>query len=1147
MPRSERVFPVEGDLTVQSENGRDLEQGPSSPISVSPVPELGKAGTSPADLAAGSPRTSQEGSLVPRQPTGSQCSQFRLSPQDLSNPISGSNKPVVFDWQKAEANFVPFGGIQGIISELRVNVGTGLDSNNAQDLQLRERHFGSNARKGLPPVQYWELIWEGLHDFTLILLIVSAIVSIILDGITEGWKTGWYEGVAILFAVVVVLNVAAINDIQKDKQFRELDKQNAQRMVKVRRNGNTQELMVDFLLAGDIVLMGAGDMTPADGVLLEGSDVEMDESSLTGESDMSKKNTQFPFLISGTTMTAGECVMLVVGVGPNSLQGIMTDKLGEDSPPTQLQLKLELIATQISKLGFAIALICFFAMLFKHLALWNQGLGNVDSNGNKVWLTSDWGDIVFYLIQAITILVVAIPEGLPLAVTISLAFSVIKMQKDKILVRHLEACEVMGGATTICTDKTGTLTMNEMKVVQMWVNDSDITPDSCGIFLNTNAAGSQEGYDQFIGRVKNLPSTFTELLFENCALNSTADLVIDGEGKEKVSGSKTDGALINLSRAYGMDYKAIRLEAQLEQKYPFSSARKRSSVLVWKRVGGHDVLRLYVKGAAEIILRLSTHILEHSGKVKRLEGDFRIDSQGNVSGSGQKAEIAKNAINAMANQAFRTIALAYRDYDRSVRDWKKDVVQYMDSDNKGSGECPPVEAGLTFLAIAGIQDPVRPGVPEAVVKCQEAGIVVRMVTGDNIATAIAIAKQCHIYEDGTQHLAVEGPDFREQVAHSPLDYFQRNGPRIAVMARSAPNDKHLLVTNLMNHGQVVAVTGDGTNDGPALKKANVGFAMGIAGTDVAKQACDIVLMDDNFTSIVKAVEWGRNVYTAIRKFLQFQLTVNLVALLICMVGSIFISDTVLGAVQMLWVNLIMDSFAALALATDPPDAMLLKRKPYVKTDSLISPFMIRNMLGQFFYQSIILITLIFCGEDLFEIPVGRELSPTSSPTQHYTLIFHIFVMLQLFNEFSSRTLENELNLIKGIEKNVLFLIIMAGTFAVQYVFVQEFRSFGRVAPLTAPQHGMSVIFGLGGIAVTFLMRLIPEKHMHFPNLGGMKAEMTPQERQIWSAFTRRNSNPFVLSSYPTTNDLQRGNANNSKKNLLEAIEETIAQKKQTLS
>jgi len=1032
--------------------------------------------------------------------------------------------------KKKESNVAVFGGLAAIIEDLQVNISTGLDENNKNDLKRRESHFGSNLRKPPPAVKYWELIWEGLHDFTLILLIVAAAVSIVLDGFTHGWATGWYEGVAILVSVIIVLNVSAINDIQKDKQFRELDKKNSQRMTKVLRNGVIQELMVDFLLVGDIVKLGAGDMTPADGLYLQGSNVEMDESSLTGESDMMKKNERFPCLISGSTMNSGECLMLVIGVGPNSLQGIMTKELDQKTPPTQLQIKLELIATQISKLGFSIAMVCFFAMLIKHCVRWDNGMGNVDEDGNNVWLASDWADIVFYFIQSITVLVVAIPEGLPLAVTISLAFSVLKMQKDNILVRHLEACEIMGGATTICTDKTGTLTLNEMTVVQMWVDGNVESNNGSGGFLKS----ANETYEQFLGRVKNLPVFFTDIVFENCALNTSADVVQDSQGREKISGSKTDGALINLARHSGINYSALRVGACFEEKYPFSSARKRSSVLVWKDVGGGKVLRLYVKGAAEMILRLCTHILEPGGKLKQLEGNFSIDSSGNITGSGQKANIAKNAINPMANDALRTIAVAYRDYDRAACAQKNATIRYADSENKGTGDCPALEEGLILLGIFGIQDPVRPEVPAAVKSCQEAGIVVRMVTGDNINTAMAIAKNCGIYNSESKGLAVEGPDFRERVAVEKMDYFRRIGPRLTVMARSAPQDKHLLVTHLMEHGQVVAVTGDGTNDGPALKKANVGFAMGIAGTDVAKQACDIILMDDNFTSIVKAVLWGRNVYDAIRKFLQFQLTVNLEALLVATVGSIFISDTVLGAVQMLWVNLIMDSFAALALATDPPNPDLLKRRPYNKSDSLISPFMIRNMLGHFFYQGIILLTLMFCGEDLFEIPIGRGLTPTSLPTQHYTLIFHIFVMLQLFNEFSSRNLENERNLFKGVDKNMLFVVIMGGTFAVQYVFVQEFGLFGRVAPLTAEQHGMSVIFGIGGVAVTYLMQFIPGSH--FPEIGGMKSELTPLERQIWSAFTRRNSNPFVLSPNP--------NANNLHSSLGEAIEEHVVKRKQ---
>jgi len=1096
----------------------DIEAGPT----VESIPAANVAPRKPEEPEA------LELLLTPSNATNGK---FLLTPEDLTNPIAGSKKPVVFDWQAKQARFEPFGGRDAIFSAIRADVVAGLKSEDEADMQARREFFSTNERTFKPAATYWELIWAGLHDTTLLILIAAAAVSIPLGVVFEG-QNGWIEGAAILFAVVIVLNVAAINDIQKEKQFQDLNAKNSQRMVKVLRSGQINEIMVDYILVGDIVKLEAGDMVPADGLFLSGTNVKMDESSLTGETDMVTKSVESPFLISGSIMISGESMMVVIGVGPNSLQGILSKDMEQEEEKTPLQVKLEELANQIGLLGLAIAVVVFVAMFITHMVVWSKGLGTVDNSGNRIWSGENYSQILSYFIIAITVLVVAIPEGLPLAVTISLAYSMKQMQKDALLVRHLEACETMGGATAICTDKTGTLTQNKMTVVQMWIYDCE----EKGFFLNSFGNGSTEGLDELYRKLKSLPEEFTNLLYENCCMNTTADMVYDQATKEhKISGSKTDGALLNLAQSSGADYRNIRQTAKIEIRYPFESARKRSSVLVrMKSNSGSEIFRLYVKGAAEMILRLSTHIIDSAGKVKELDGDFAIDSEGNISGSGKKFDIAKNFINVMAADALRTIALAYRDYDQTARDRTSETIQFLDSENKGTGDCPALETGLILLGIAGVQDPIRPEVPLAVKQCQEAGITVRMITGDNITTAIAIAKQCNIYTPNTQELAVEGPDFREQMACRE-DYFQRYGPRITVMARSSPQDKHLMVSNLMDNGQIVAVTGDGTNDGPALKKANVGFAMGIAGTDVAKNACDIVITDDNFASIVQAVSWGRNTYDSIRKFLQFQLTVNLEALLISVIGAVVLSDTPLKATQMLWVNLIMDAFAALALATEKPTPELLQRRPQGKNDSLISSHMQRNILGQFFYQAIVLITIIFCGEVLFEIPSGRGL-PQSTATVHYTIIFHVFVMMQVFNEISARKLEDELNILKGLSTNATFLAIIAITIVVQYLVVQYGGPAVIVTGLTAAQHGMCIIFGLGGIAVTFLMKLVPATL--FPPITNGKNDLTNQQKLIWSALTRRKSNPFSSSYNSSENGNQMKNAA-----LLEAIDENIRTRK----
>ena len=525
-----------------------------------------------------------------------------------------------------------------------------------------------------------------------------------------------------------------------------------------------------------------------------------------------------------------------------------------------------------------------------------------DKNPDKSWDTDQWGKILEAFIIAVTVLVVAIPEGLPLAVTISLAYSVGKMMKDNILVRHLSACETMGGATTICTDKTGTLTQNKMTVVQMWVQtDGGSGDDGVGSFLSRFVDGSAEEYAAFLKSFGDLDPSLSEAIIANSCHNSSAFLKVGKDGNliDKPQGSATEGAMLIFARKAGTDYRDYRNAAEekelVRKNYPFASARKRSSCLVWKDESKKEA-RLYVKGASEMVLRLCNKI-QVGADTKDLKGTFTIDSEGDVSGIGQKKQIAAKVINRMADSALRTIAIAYRDVTvgpgcdfetpEALDAEIEREVEYAESDVKGSGPCPALEDDLTLCCVLGIQDPVRPEVPFAVQQCMRAGIKVIMVTGDNITTAMAIGRQCYIFHEeqwndkyNQQHpagFAVEGPDFREGVAKTP-GYFDRMGWRLEGMARSAPEDKHLLVSNLIDRGEVVAVTGDGTNDGPALKKSDVGFAMGIAGTDVAKQASDIIIMDDNFSSIVRAVLWGRNVYDSIRKFLQFQLTVNVVAL-----------------------------------------------------------------------------------------------------------------------------------------------------------------------------------------------------------------------------------------------------------------------------
>ena len=1015
---------------------------------------------------------------------------------------------------------------------------------------------------------------------TLIILICSAAVSIILGAITEGFS-GCIDGIAILCAVLIVLNVTAVNDLQKDKQFRELNAENNRRSIKVKRDGKMVTVITDNLVVGDIVQISAGDTVPADGIYLSGNNVKMDESKLTGESDQIEKGAKNPFIVSSSECHDGSCLMVVTAVGPNSVFGRMRTMIeGDNEELTPLQVKLNILSKQITVLGFVVGVLTIVVMIAQYLYKFFTGQGTVDAEGKPMWMVSNWLPIVNAFTTGITILVVAIPEGLPLAVTIALAYSVKKMMKDNNLVRHLSACETMGSANTICSDKTGTLTQNQMTVVQGWVYNSESEDQSQ--LLNTLKSGDQAEYDAFIAKCKQVSEVPKMLLLENALLNNDAFLTKNVDGREVGVGSAVEVAMLKWARLLGVDYLQMRdKNPQLKEDdgktagiiklFPFHSARKRSSCLLRLPNGK---FRLYVKGAPEMVIRLCDRLQYSETGVKELTGDFQ-EIEGKVSGEGSRRRIVEHCIYPMAKQALRVLAFAYRDFD-TAEDWDK-MVTYATEEQKGVGECPAVESGLTLVALLGFQDPVRPEVPQAVADCQKAGIFVRMVTGDNMETAKAIARQCNIYNskgyvDGQGRKyppgrAILGSQFREitgglvlpphfyhkcqckdcsadpyfvpgfktpdypthfgypsivghcdehckdwtaeavakrgegksactkeckergcmyQVAN-PNDarqlqqyYVVKNQGQfdqfvdtLQVMARSAPTDKHLLVTGLMERHQVVAVTGDGTNDGPALAKSNVGFAMGITGTSVAKDASDIVLMDDNFVSIVKAVMWGRNVYDSIRKFLQFQLTVNVGALLISFVSAVLLSESPLQPVQLLWVNLIMDTFAALALATELPTPKLLDRAPSNREESLVSPIMMRNILGHVLYQFTLLMFFVYKGHQFLNVPIGRGLGQNAEPTVHYTMVFNIFVMLQVFNEFNSRKINNEWNVFENVFTNPMFWLIVLGTIVVQLVIVEIGGEVMKTASLSWSHIAFSLLIGILTLIYQQLVRTVP--------------------------------------------------------------------------
>ncbi|XP_055419022.1 plasma membrane calcium-transporting ATPase 3 isoform X11 [Bubalus kerabau] len=925
-----------------------------------------------------------------------------------------------------------YGDVGGLCRRLKTSPTEGL-ADNANDLEKRRQIYGQNFIPPKQPKTFLQLVWEALQDVTLIILEVAAIVSLGLSfyappgeeseacgNVSAGAEdegeaeAGWIEGAAILLSVICVVLVTAFNDWSKEKQFRGLQSRIEQEQkFTVIRNGQLLQVPVATLVVGDIAQVKYGDLLPADGVLIQGNDLKIDESSLTGESDHVRKSTdKDPMLLSGkqqdgameSSQTKAKKQDGAVAMEMQPLKSAEGGEMEErekkkanvpKKEKSVLQGKLTKLAVQIGKAGLVMSAITVIILVLYFV------IETFVIDG-RVWLAECTPVYVQYFVKffiiGVTVLVVAVPEGLPLAVTISLAYSVKKMMRDNNLVRHLDACETMGNATAICSDKTGTLTTNRMTVVQSYLGDTH--------YKEVPAPSA-------------LTPKILDILVHAISINSAYTTKILPPEKEgalpRQVGNKTECALLGFVLDLKRDFQPVREqipEDKLYKVYTFNSVRKSMSTVIRTPDGG---FRLFSKGASEILLKKCTNILNSNGELRSFRPRDRDD-------------MVKKIIEPMACDGLRTICIAYRDFTAAQEpDW--------DNENEVVGD-------LTCIAVVGIEDPVRPEVPEAIRKCQRAGITVRMVTGDNINTARAIAAKCGIIQPGEDFLCLEGKEFNRRIRNEKGEIEQERldkvWPKLRVLARSSPTDKHTLVKGIIDSNtgeqrQVVAVTGDGTNDGPALKKADVGFAMGIAGTDVAKEASDIILTDDNFTSIVKAVMWGRNVYDSISKFLQFQLTVNVVAVIVAFTGACITQDSPLKAVQMLWVNLIMDTFASLALATEPPTESLLLRKPYGRDKPLISRTMMKNILGHAVYQLTIIFTLLFVGELFFDIDSGRNAPLHSPPSEHYTIIFNTFVMMQLFNEINARKIHGERNVFHGIFSNPIFCTIVLGTFAIQVI------------------------------------------------------------------------------------------------------------------
>ncbi|KAL2788663.1 hypothetical protein BJX66DRAFT_252504 [Aspergillus keveii] len=908
---------------------------------------------------------------------------------------------------KSLAAFAALGGLSGLVSGLHTDLSAGLSTNETSigggksggdAFADRIRVFKPNVLPEKKATPLWKLMWLAYNDKVLILLTAAAAISLAL-GLYETFGVDhppgspmpldWVEGCAICIAIVIVVLVGSLNDFQKERAFVRLNKKKEDREVTVVRSGKSVRISVHDVLVGDVLHLEPGDLVPVDGVYIDGHNVKCDESSATGESDQLKKtgaeqvlrlleqgHTKAqdldPFIISGSKVLEGFGTCLVTSVGVNSSYGKILMAMRQDMEPTPLQKKLDRLASAIAKLGASSAIFLFMILLFRFLG----GLSGNDRTG-----TEKASQVTDILIVAITVIVVAVPEGLPLAVTLALAFATTRMVKLNNLVRVLKSCETMGNATTVCSDKTGTLTQNRMTVVTGTFGDDE--------FDDKNQTGKERRSAAF---ASDLAAEHKRMIIESVAINSTA---FEGEenGVPGFIGSKTETALLGFARdALGMgSLPEERANATIVQLMPFDSGRKCMGAVVKLPKGGY---RFLVKGASEILLGYSSSVWRPSGNI-----DMVSDER----------ERLEQVILDYAKQSLRTISLVSREF----AEWPPKHA--ISPDDPSEADLGLLLSDMVFLGVVGIQDPIRPGVPEAVAKCHHAGVTVRMVTGDNMVTAKAIATDCGIYTGG---IVMEGPKFRT-LSDAEFDEVL---PNLQVLARSSPEDKRILVTRLRDMGEIVAVTGDGTNDGPALKAANIGFSMGIAGTEVAKEASAIILMDDNFSSILTALMWGRAVNDAVRKFLQFQITVNITAVLLTFISSVADSEmrSVLTAVQLLWINLIMDSLAALALATDPPTEEILDRKPIKGGAPLISTIMWKMIIGQSIFQLIVTLILHFGPtEGFLDYPEDIRRS----------IVFNTFVWMQIFNEFNNRRLDNKFNIFVGLHRNWFFIginIIMVG-------------------------------------------------------------------------------------------------------------------------
>ena len=841
-------------------------------------------------------------------------------------------------------------------------------------LQSREKN-GINLLTPPKRPSLWKLYLEKFEDPVVRVLLVAAVFSLIISIIENEYA----ETIGIIAAILLATGIGFFFEYDANKKFDLLNAVN-----EVIRNGRVQEVPRKDIVVGDIVILETGEEIPADGELVEAISLQVNESNLTGEPVINKTIIEADFdeeatyasnlVMRGTTVVDGHGTMRVLHVGDATEIGkVARQSTEENLEPTPLNIQLTKLANLIGKIGFTVAGLAFLIFFVKDVLLYFD-FGAL--NGWHEWLPV-FERTLKYFMMAVTLIVVAVPEGLPMSVTLSLALNMRRMLSTNNLVRKMHACETMGAITVICTDKTGTLTQNLMQVHE---------PNFYGIKNGSNLSDDD----------------ISALIAEGISANSTAFLEETETGeKPKGVGNPTEVALLLWLNSQGRNYLKLRENARVLDQLTFSTERKFMATLVESPLIGKKIL--YIKGAPEIVLGKCKEVVLDGRRVDAVEYRSTVEAQ---------------LLN-YQNMAMRTLGFAFKIVEENE---PNDCVELVSAND------------LNFLGVVAISDPIRPDVPAAVAKCQSAGIGIKIVTGDTPGTATEIARQIGLWkpETDTDRNRITGVAFAELSDEEALDRVMD----LKIMSRARPTDKQRLVQLLQQKGAVVAVTGDGTNDAPALNHAQVGLSMG-TGTSVAKEASDITLLDDSFNSIGTAVMWGRSLYKNIQRFIVFQLTINFVALLIVLLGSVIGTELPLTVTQMLWVNLIMDTFAALALASIPPSETVMLEKPRRSTDFIISKAMRSNILGVGSIFLIVLLGMIYYFDH----------SAKGMDVHNLTIFFTFFVMLQFWNLFNARVFGTTDSAFKGLSKSYGMELIVLAILVGQFLIVQFGGAVFRTEPL----------------------------------------------------------------------------------------------------